>query len=279
MNIKITSDSTCDLSPQQLEKHHIELFSLSIVKDNRAYLDGLEISPADIFEHVAAGGELCSTSAINPAAYRARFQELLLEHDAIIHLNISADFSCCYQNARQAAEGLENVYVIDSRNLSTGHGLLVLEAAEMAEAGMAPDAIAERLRELTGKVNASFIMDRLDYMKKGGRCSSLAALGANILRLKPCIEVHNGQMRVSKSYRGSYEKCVREYIKDRLNKQDIIDKKRIFITHTPVSPEAQAVAREAVGEYGFQEILDTEAGGTVSCHCGPGTLGVLFFTK
>lgn len=280
MSIKITSDSTCDLSPALLESHRIGIFPLCVVKDGKSYRDGLEIVPADIFAHVAAGGDLCATSAVNLADYMSRFGELSRQYDAVIHLDISAEFSCCYQNARLAAAQFGNVYVVDSRNLSTGHGLLVLAAAEMAGSGMAAPEIVRELEALAARVEASFVMDRLDYMKKGGRCSSVVALGANLLRLKPCIEVVGGKMQVGRKYRGSFAKCVRDYVADRLAGRDDLDTGRIFITHTDVPEEALRAAVDTVRACAdFHEILETQAGCTISCHCGPGTLGVLFLRK
>ena len=280
MSILITSDSTCDLSPVQVQSHGIELFPLYIVKEEKPYRDGMEIFPADIFAHVAAGGSLCATSAVNLADYMERFRVLSAKYDAVIHVNISSDFSSCYQNAKLAAAEFPNVYVVDSRNLSTGHGHVVLAACEMAEAGMAAPEIVARLEELIPKVSASFILDQLEYMKKGGRCSSVMALGANLLKLKPCIEVTDGKMHVGKKYRGSLVKCLQAYVEDRLNDLDAIDPHRIFITHTDMPQEALQAVHEAVeGLQYFEEVADTNAGCTVSCHCGPGTLGILYLYR
>ena len=155
---------------------------------------------------------------------------------------------------------------------------MVCEAVKMAEAGeLGPEEIAESLRELTSRVDASFLLDRLDYMVKGGRCSMVAALGANLLKLKPYIEVVDGKMRVGKKYRGSFEKCILEYVKDKLQGRDDLVLERIFITHTPVQAGLVEKVRAAIIQYApFAEIIETEAGCTISCHCGPGTLGILF---
>lgn len=280
MKIKITSDSTCDLSPQQLAQHDIELFPLYINVGGSSLKDGLEVSPDDIYAHVDGGGDLCSTAAVNVADYAARFAALREEYDAVIHVDISADFSSCFQNAVLAAQELDGVYVVDSRNLSTGHGHVVLRAAEMAEQGMDAPAIVDALNALVPKVDASFILSRLDYMRKGGRCSSVVALGANLLKLRPCIEVVDGKMQVGKKYRGSFDKCVDQYVRERLADMDHIETDRIFITHSGVEDSAVEAARRAVCACGsFREIIVTRAGCTVSCHCGPGTLGVLFIRK
>lgn len=280
MNIKITTDSTCDLSPEQLKAHNIELFPMCISMGNQCLRDGIEITPDDIYAHVDAGGDICTTSALNIADYADRFSVLSKEYDAVIHLNISAEFSSCYQNAVLAAQDFDNVYVVDSRNLSTGHGHVVLRAAELAESGMSPQDIVDALNAFTPKVDASFILSRLDYIKKGGRCSSVVALGANLLHLRPCIEVVGGKMQVGKKYRGAFDKCVDQYVRDRLAHPETIEMSRIFITHSGVAESSLAAARKAVEECGnFQEILITRAGCTVSSHCGPGTIGVLFIRK
>ena len=280
MNIKITSDSTCDLSAEQLQQHNIQLLPMCISMGDKLLRDGVEITPDDIYAHVDAGGDICTTSALNFTDYSDCFTPLSQEYDAVIHINISAEFSSCYQNAVLASQEFDNVYVVDSRNLSTGHGHVVLRAAELAESGMDVKDIVAELNNFTAKVDASFILSRLDYMKKGGRCSSVVALGANLLHLRPCIEVVNGKMQVGKKYRGSFEKCVDQYIRDRLAHPENLDLSRIFIAHSGVADSALETARRAVEDCAsFQEILVTRAGCTVSSHCGPGTLGILFLHK
>jgi len=280
MKIKVLSDSTCDLPQEVLEKYNITMVPLSVIKDGKQFTDGVNISPAEIFAHVAAGGDLCSTAAVNIGEYVEWFEKFSGDYDGVIHINISAEFSSCYQNACLAAEDFDNVRVIDSRNLSTGQGLIVLKACELAETCDDLDVIACQLRAFTEKVEASFLLDRLDYMVKGGRCSAAAALGANLLNLKPCIEVKNGKMGVVKKYRGNYAKCLANYVKDRLANRDDLDKGTLFITRTPVTDDCLNAVKEAVSQYNdFQTTYWNEAGCTISCHCGPGTLGVLFVRK
>ena len=280
MKIKIISDSTCDLSAALLQQNDITLVPLTVVKGDEQFKDGVTITPADIFAHVAAGGSLCSTAANSIGEYADIFAKYAPEYDGVIHINISAEFSSCYQNACLAAEDYPNVRVIDSRNLSTGQGLVVLKACELAKTATDLDALADQLRAFTGKVEASFVVDKLDYLVKGGRCSSAAALGANLLNLKPCIEVKDGKMAVGKKYRGKYDKCLGSYVKERLEGRNDIDGGTLFITQTIVSDEAYAAVKSAVSEYGsFENIYETTAGCTVSCHCGPGTLGILFVRK
>ena len=280
MKIKILSDSTCDLSPAQIAEHNITLVPLTVVKGDEQFKDGVTITPADIFAHVSAGGALCSTAANSIGEYQAKFEEFSADYDGIIVITIGSAFSTCYQSACLAAEDFPNVRVIDSQNLSTGQGLVVLKACALAETATSLDALAVELRTFTGKVEASFLVDKLDYLVKGGRCSSAAALGANLLNLKPCIEVKDGKMVVVKKYRGNYAKCLANYVKDRLANRDDLDRGTLFVTKTVVSEDCYSAVMAAVAEYGnFENTYETVAGCTVSCHCGPGTLGVLFVRK
>lgn len=273
-------DSTSDLSPEYIRRHGITVMPLTVSMGDRDYTDGLDISPDDIFRHVDAGGALPKTAAVNAAAYRERFEAMLRECDAVIHFNISADFSSCHENAVAAAEGLP-VTCVDSRNLSSGIALLVCAAVDMVEAGCGdPEAVAARVRGLIDRVDASFILDRLDYLYKGGRCSMVSMLGANLLKLKPCIEVVGGRMIVGRKYRGSYSRCLKQYVDDRLRDPDAVDGKRIFITHTGVSREDFELTRAAVlAHKAFDEVLEVRAGCSITSHCGQGTLGILFIRK
>lgn len=280
MNIKIMSDSTCDLSQDLLERYNITLVPLTIIKDGKAFSDGFDITPADIYQHVASGGNLCSTTAMNVGEYQDWFSKFADSYDGILHINISSEFSSSYQNACLAAEEFENVKVVDSRNLSTGQGLVVLKACELAQTCESLEELRQKVQEFTTHVEASFLLDRLEYMVKGGRCSSVVALGANLLNLKPCIEVKNGKMSVVKKYRGNYAKCLANYVKDRLQGRDDLDRHNLFVTRTPVTQDCLDAVKSAVDEYAdFDNIYWTEAGCTISCHCGPGTLGVLFVRK
>jgi DegV family protein with EDD domain len=280
MKIKILSDSTCDLSAELLEKFNVTTIPLTVVKDGKSFSDGVTITPAEIFAHVAAGGDLCSTAALSVGEYEDKFREFASDYDGILHINIGSGFSCSYQNACLAAEEFDNVRVVDSQNLSTGQGLVVLEACKLAQTCESLDELHEKVQAFTEKVEASFLLDQLKYMVKGGRCSSAAALGANLLNLKPCIEVKNGKMGVVKKYRGNYAKCLANYVADRLADRDDLQRETLFVTCTPVTEECEQAVKAAVAEFGqFENIYWTEAGCTVSCHCGPGTLGVLFVRK
>ena len=280
MNIKILSDSTCDLSQAILEQHNITLIPLTVVKDGQQYKDGVSITPADIFAHVAAGGDLCSTSANSVGEYADEFAKYANDYDGILHINIGSGFSSCYQNACIAASDFDNVRVVDSQNLSTGQGLVVLEACRLAKECTSLDELHEKVQAFTEKVEASFLVDKLTYLAKGGRCSSVAALGANLLNLKPCIDVKDGKMGVSKKYRGKYSKCLASYVQERLEGREDIRRDVIFVTMTSVADDEYAAVMDALKQYGnFETVYETLAGCTVSCHCGPGTLGVLFVRK
>ena len=280
MKIRISADSTCDLTPEYVRTHNIAIIPLTVSMGGRDYTDGADIVPDDIFRHVDGGGDLPKTAAVNTETYRREFEELLKDADAVIHFNISADFSSCYEHAVAAAEGLP-VYCVDSRNLSSGIALLLCEAVDMIEAGCDdPKAILDHVNGLIDKVDASFIIDRLDFLYKGGRCSMVAMLGANLLKLRPCIEVTGGKMVVGKKFRGTYERCLKQYVEDRLRNPDAVSAKRIFITHTGVTREQFELTKKLVLEHvPFEEVLEVRAGCSITSHCGQGTLGVLFIRK
>ena len=280
MNIKILSDSTCDLSQQLLQENNISLVPLTVIKDGKEFKDGVTITPAEIFAHVAAGGDLCSTSANSVGEYTDMFAQYADQYDGVLHITIGSGFSSCYQNACIAASDFENVKVVDSMNLSTGQGLVVLEACRLAKECTTLEELHEKVQAFTAKVEASFLVDKLTYLAKGGRCSAVAALGANLLNLKPQIDVKDGKMGVSKKFRGKYGKCLANYVQEKLADRDDIRRDILFVTKTSVSEEEYAEVMAAVKQYGhFETVYETFAGCTVSCHCGPGTLGVLFVRK
>ena len=280
--VKVTADSTCDLSKELLEQGDISLMPLYVNLGEQCFRDRTDIEPGKIFAYYEQTGNLAKTSAISPEDYKEFFQQYLQEGRQIVHICLSSEFSSCYQNACLAAEELGGVTVIDSRNLSTGSGHLVMIAAELAKEEKDPETIRKALEDATGRVDASFVVDTLEYLYKGGRCSALAALGSNLLRLKPCIEVKEGKMGVGKKYRGRIEKCLKHYVEDRLEQIEQIDPARIFITSTMQGERLEIVeqVRRQVESYGyFQQILVTQAGSTIACHCGPDTLGILYLRK
>ena len=277
MKIHFSADSTCDVSPEFLARYPVEILPLSVELEGKFYRDGVDLTPDTIISRVNAGAALPKTSAINVEEYREAFTRALETSDAVIHFNISSDFSSCHQNACIAAEGL-NVWCIDSRNLSTGITMLLAEGFDRAEAGMEPEQIAQELRARVDKVDVSFIVDRLDYLYKGGRCSALAMLGANMLHIRPCIEVKDGKMGVCRKYRGSYERCLRQYIADRMRSKDDVKPRRIFLTHTGVAAQAvQAVREMVLQEVPFAEVYEVRAGCSITSHCGENTFGIIMY--
>ncbi len=279
MKVQISADSTCDLSPELCEKYNIVLAPLSVIIDGNSYKDGVDVNPETIFRAVDHGKKV-QTAAVNQYEYAELFSNLLKENDAVVHFCISREMSSCYADACEVAEKLGNVFVVDTMNLSTGEGLLVLEAAELAAMGRSAKEIFDSVLARRDKVRASFTVQDIGYLYRGGRCSGLEALGAKMMRIRPSIEVVDGKMRPGKKYRGSYEHYIKHYIKDVLKETENIDYKRVFITHSPCEDGMAAFAADMVREYGhFREILDTTAGCTICVHCGPNTLGILFMTK
>lgn len=278
--IIISSDSTCDLSPELIEHYQIRILPMGVSLGDEIYHDGVDITPDDIYAHHAKTQELPKTSAINVAENLAFFEELTRDGSTVIHFTLSSSMSSTYYSACWAAEDFENVHIIDSQNLSTGTGLLIIAAAEMASQGMEPEEIIERISELSRCVDASFVIDDLEYLAKGGRCSAVAALGANLLQLKICINVKDGAMGVGKKYRGRSEKVLLRYVADRLADSEDIDLERIFITHSGCDCElVESVVAAVKKTLCFKEVWVTRAGCTVSSHCGPNTLGILFVRK
>ena len=276
----IASDSTSDLSPELIAKYNIPIIPLGVNFGDEKFTDGVDIDPEYIYKRYQETKELPKTSAANLDEFIEFFKKLTADGSEVVVFTISSEMSSTFNNARLAAEEVGNVYVVDSRNLSTGSGLLVLNACELANDGYSAKDIAEKSVEFTKYVDASFVIDSLEFLHKGGRCSGLAAFGANLLSLKPCINVKGGKMGVGKKYRGKYEVTLEQYIKERLANLDDIENKRVFVTHAGCSDEIVNKCVAAVKKYGkFEEILITRAGCTVSSHCGRNTLGVLFVRK
>lgn len=277
--ILISADSTSDLSYELIEKYSVKKIPLHVNMDGKSFCDGVDIFPDDIYNSVEKSGVLPTTSAISIGEFTDYFKELLKEYSQIIHFSISSFFSGTYQNACIAAAELEGVFVVDSKSLSTGEGLTILKAAQMAIDGLEANEIIEKSLDYIGRVDASFVVDTLSYLHKGGRCSAVAALGANLLKLKPCIEVKDGKMGVGKKYRGKQENVILEYVKDRLSNAQV-ENERIFITHSGCSEEIiDCVKLEIEATKLFNEIIVARAGSTISTHCGPNTLGIIFILK
>jgi len=279
-NIVISSDSTSDLSLELRERYDVKILPLGVTLGDKAFKDGVDITPDAIYEHHAKTGELPKTTAANVDEYTNYFKQFADEGKTVIHFTISSEMSSTFNNGRIAAMEFENVYVIDSRNLSTGEGLLVVAAAEMVKEGLSAEEIVEKIEKLVDCVDASFVIDNLEYLHKGGRCSTVAMLGANLLKLKPCIEVKNGAMGVGKKYRGRYGDVLKEYVSERIGDASDIDLDRVFVTHAGCDEAVvNAVVEQVKAAAPFKEVLLTRAGCTVSSHCGADTLGVLFIRK
>ena len=276
--VKIISDSTCDLSEELLIQYDIAVLPHPIVRDGELLQDNVSITPDDIYAHYERTGRLCTTSAPNAYDYEQFWRPWLDEGYEIVHFTISSEMSTAYNQAVLAAEETGHVYPVDSRSLSTGIGLLVLEACDLRDQGLAAEEIAARVREDSAKCQASFLVDVIEYLWKGGRCSSVAAIGDNLLKLKPRIDVQNGKMLSTKKYRGKTAKCFASYADDLLKGKDNIRQNRIFITHSGIDEDIIQLVQDKIRQWqpGVEHIYVTRAGGTISCHCGPGTLGILY---
>ena len=276
----IASDSTTDLSPELIMRHGVKILPLGVTLGEKQYTDGVDITPEDIYEHYEKCGELPKTSAVNIGQFEEFYQKCAQDGDSVVMFTISAEMSSTCNNARLAADGFENVYVVDTRNLSTGGGLLLLHACDMRAEGKSAKEIAAECERLCDYVDASFVIDDLEFLHKGGRCSALARFGANVLSLKPCIVVRGGKMSVGKKYRGKYIATLKSYIADQIGDASDIDLSRVFVTHAGCDEEIVSTCVEKVKELApFGELHITRAGCTVSSHCGRNTLGVLFMRK
>ena len=277
MAIRITSDSTCDLG-KFAEERNIGIMRIQVNLDGKAYSDGLDITPEDIFKFVSEKKMLPKTSAPSIADYEEFFEEQLAYGDELLHFNISSKSSASHNVAKQAAEKFGGkVHVMDSMALSTGQGLLVMLAADMRDAGKSIEEIEEVIIACRERVNTSFVPDSLDYLYKGGRVSKMAMYGANLLKIHPCIEMEKGQLIGTKKYRGKMQMCIKQYVEDLKEKYPNYDKTRCFITHSTADADLVALAKEKVAElFNFDEVLETVAGSVVTSHCGRNTLGVLF---
>ncbi len=278
--VTVASDSTTDLSPELRERLGVRIIPLSVNLDDAVYSDGVDIDPDKIYAYYEETGHLPKTAAPNLASFLAFFGELRAEGGEVVFFTISSEMSSTYGNACLAAEEIGGVHVVDTRNLSTGGGLLVVRAAEMAAAGASAAEIAEACRALADRVDASFVIDNLEFLHKGGRCSAVARFGANLLQLKPCITVVGGKMGVAKKYRGKFAVTLEKYVEDRIGDASDIETAHIFVTHAGCAPEIIDAVVARVKGYGvFGEVHITRAGCTVSSHCGRNTLGVLFIRK
>ena len=276
MKIAISAESTNDLSKELIAQYDIKVIPYQIVHGEKTFKDG-EVSTEELFKMVDESGTLPKTNALNEFEYTEYFEELLKEYDAVVHVTLSSGLSSSSGNAQRAAENLKNVYIVDSQTLSTGIGLLLLYGRDLASQGVAPEEIAKKLEERREKLQVSFVIERLDYLFKGGRCNSLAYFGANLLKLRPRIVVKDGKMTSDKKYRGKMSMVVAKYCQDTLEEFSNPDLERVFVTYTTATEEMVTAAKNALTERGFKNIYETHAGCTIASHCGGNTLGILYF--
>lgn len=282
-NVIITADSTCDLPQNLIDKYDIKIIPLTILLGDKEYLDGVDVTPEDIYKFVDETGVLPKTSAVPPARYYEIFEQATKNGNKVVHIGLSSAISSSFSNARMSAEDFEDVYCVDSKSLCTAMGLLVLKACDYREKGMDAKKIADRINKLVPKVSATFIVNSLDYLHKGGRCSATAKFGANVLGIKPSISVDSttGTMDVAKKYRGKMELVYKQYINDCLNEKVRFDSSRVVIANSgQLSPETLAFAEGLIEGKGiFDEIIKADAGCTISSHCGPKTLAIFYIKK
>lgn len=283
MSVIITADSTCDLPRSVIESRKIKITPLSILLGSESFLDGEEITRDDIYAHVSKTGEMPKTAAVPPASYYDVFSEAAQNGSSVVHISLSSAVSSSYQNAVTAAQDFDNVYVVDSKNLCGGMGLLVLKACDLRDKGFEAKKIASRIQSLVPKVHSTFVLDNLVYLYKGGRCSAVAKFGANVLGIKPVIGVDNqtGTMDVVKKYRGKMDNVYRQYVNDTFNDAQKMNTDRIIIANSgSVAGEITAFAKGvASGKAEFEEIITADAGCTISSHCGPKTFAVFYMKK
>lgn len=275
MKICISAESTVDLTKELLERFEIKTLPFGVMLKDDLFMDG-EISCNEIIDFVNKNKVLPKTSAINSYQYEEHFKKLKEEYDAIIHISLSSELSCACRNAQEVAKTMENVYVIDSRTLSTGIALLCISAKNMVDRGLGVEEIVEKISSRVKDVQASFILERLDYLFKGGRCNSLQLLGANLLKLRPQILVTNGKMVSGKKFRGKIDECIKKYCEDVIDTFNNPDKEVAFVTYTTATPEMIENAKEILRNAGFKNIYETTAGGTITSHCGEHCLGILY---
>ena len=275
MKICISAESTVDLTKDLLNKYEIKTLPFGVMLKDDLYMDG-EISTNQIIEFVNQNKVLPKTSAINAYQYEEHFKKLKEEYDAIIHFSLSSELSCACRNAQEVANTMENVYIIDSRTLSTGIALLCISAKNMVDKGLDAEEIVEKINNRIKNVQASFILERLDYLFKGGRCNSLQFMGANLLKLRPQIIVTNGKMVSGKKFRGKIDDCVKKYCEDVVETFNNPDKEVAFVTYTTATKEMIENAKEVLRNAGFKNIYETVAGGTITSHCGEHCLGILY---
>ena len=275
MKIAISTESTLDI-PKELQKEYgISVVPFTVILGDKSGYDG-DITPEEIFAYVDETGVLPKTSAVNEFQYDKHFTSLLKNNDVVIHICLSSGISSSYENAVKVASIMKNVYVIDSQSLSSGIALEAIYARKLADKGLSPEEIVKKVEERIPYVQASFVINSLNYLYKGGRCSGLARFSAALFRIKPQIIVKDGKMAPQKKYHGRGEKCVEDYCRDTLEEFNNPDLSIAFVTHSHATDEMVQIAHEFLKKRGFKKIYDTVAQATITSHCGPKTLGILY---
>ncbi len=278
MKIIISAESTIDMPKELLKKYGIETTPFGIYMGEDLVEDRFGIS-SEIFDYVEKTKTLPKTSAISPEQYKEHFTKLKQNGDAIVHISLSSCLSSAYNNACMAAKEVGDIYVLDSRTLSTGIALLAIYASELAKKAKNAEEVYEKTKEKITSVQASFIIEKLNYLHKGGRCSALALLGANLLKIKPQINLVNGKMVVAKKYVGGTNKVLSKYCDELLEANNNPELDTVFITSSSPMEDIHQSLEEKLKARGFKNVYHTLAGGTISSHCGPNCLGVLFLNK
>lgn len=281
-DILITADSTCDLPQKLVQEREIQIIPLSILLGDDERLDGVDVTPGDIYSFVDKTDILPKTAAVPPSRYYDVFEKATSEGKKVVHISLSSAISSTYQNACVAASEFDDVYVVDSKSLCTAMGLLVLKACDLRDKGLDAKKIADKITRLVPKVSATFVLDSLEYLHKGGRCSGVARFGANVLGIKPSIAVNSdGAMDVAKKYRGKMDSVYKQYVSDCLADTGKIDPARVVIANSGgIDPSVMAFVRGLVeGNDKFESIIQADAGCTISSHCGPKTLAIFYIKK
>lgn len=280
MSFKISSDSTCDLSEKIVKENGIELVCVTIILDGKEYTDTVNITAEEVIKYVDETGVLPKTAANSVAVYKEKFDAMTADGSEVIHFCISSHDSSSYNNAVAAAKECKGVYVVDSLQLSSGQGLLIMKAIDYRKEGLSAKETFDKIESVKLKARTSFVLDRLDFLHKGGRCSLVALLGAKLLKLHPHISMTDGALGVKAKYQGSMIRCVNKYVEDLAAEYTHYDKTRCFITHSPTDADIIEAVKAKVAElFDFDEVIETQAGTTVTSHCGKNTIGVLFIAE
>ncbi len=280
MKVKIIADSTCDLSEEVAALYGIEIIPLPVMKEGKEYRDQVTIHPEDMFAYTEQTGILCTTSAVSVAEYEMIYSRVLATCDEVVHFTVSSALSSCWQNATLAAQGKKQIHVLDSQSICTGMGIQVVYAAMLAEEGLSAQQIVEKVLARQKQVRIQFLLSTLEYMAKGGRCSSVLALGANLLRIKPCLYLEGGTIHIGKRYRGSLEKALDAAITDWLREPETIDTRIAFVSSSASNPALEEMTeRRLRAALPFEKIYHTRIGCIIGGHCGPECIGAVFYRK